>query len=120
MHYVEGLVCDVTTYKVGCSLITVRPASRVRARRLPDGSLELWAPNIGKDLALIEINENQFGYIGEDGFLVLGPCGTIDYFRGLVHLYVRRDRHLTDEGPPKRREVSGQAVNDEVPTKAGR
>ncbi len=87
VHYVEGLECDVSTYKVGCCLITVRPASRVRVHRLPDGSLQLWAPNIGKDLALIEVNENQFGFIGEDGFLVVGPDCEIQYFRGLVHLY---------------------------------
>ena len=119
VHYVEGLVCDVSTYKVGCTLVTIRPASRVRVHRLPDGSLEIWAPNIGKDLALIEINENQFGYIGEDGFLVVGRCGTIEYFRGLVHLYTRRDWTVTDHDIPRRREhVSGATVTDEIPPRA--
>lgn len=105
VHYVEGLVCDVTTYKVGCCLVTVRPASRVRAHRLPDGSLELWAPNLGKDLALIELNENQFGFIGEDGYLVVGADCQIDYFRGLVHLYPRRDATLNLDRPQTRRDI---------------
>ena len=115
VHYVEGLVCDVSTYKVGCTIVTIRPASRVRTHRLPDGSLEIWAPNIGKDLALIEVNDNQFCYIGEDGFLVLDPCGTVAYFRGLVHLYTRRDRTITDHDIPKRREITGSRVIDEQP-----
>ena len=81
--------------------MTIRPASRVRVHRLPDGSLEIWAPNIGKDLALIEINENQFAYIGEDGFLVIGPCGHVDYFRGLVHLYSHHERPPSEHTPPR-------------------
>lgn len=105
VHYVEGLVCDVSTYKVGCCLITVRPASRVRVHRLPDGSIEMWAPNIGKDLALIEINENQFGYIGEDGFLVIGNDCQIEYFRGLVHLYPHRQTRHTYDRPKKKRNI---------------
>lgn len=105
VHYVEGLVCDVSTYKVGCCLITVRPASRVRVHRLPDGSIQLWAPNIGKDLALIEINDNQFGYIGEDGFLVIGSDCQIEYFRGLVHLYPHRNPHYNHDRPKKKREI---------------
>ena len=105
VHYVEGLVCDVSTYKVGCCLITVRPASRVRVHRLPDGSLELWAPNIGKDLALIEINDNQFGYIGDDGFLVIGNDCQIEYFRGLVHLYPHRYHHDHDHPRPPENQI---------------
>lgn len=105
VHYVEGLVCDVSTYKVGCCLITVRPASRVRAHRLPDGSIELWAPNIGKDLALIEVNDNQFGYIGEDGFLVIGSDCQIEYFRGLVHLYPSRRYGDWDHPKPPERQI---------------
>jgi hypothetical protein len=114
VHYVEGLVCDVSTYKVGCCLITVRPAGRVRAHRLPDGSLQLWAPNIGKDLALIEINDNQFGYIGEDGFLVIGSDCQIEYFRGLVHLYPHRTHRDHDHPRPPERQipVSEDRVND--------
>jgi hypothetical protein len=121
VHYVEGLVCDVTTYKVGCCLITVRPASRVRVHRLPDGSLEMWAPNIGKDLALIEINENQFGYIGEDGFLVIGNDCQIEYFRGLVHLYTPR-RHYWYDRPKKGREkpTSEDRAQDVVDQGSGR
>lgn len=113
VHYVEGLVCDVSTYKVGCCLITVRPASRLRAHRLPDGSLELWAPNIGKDLALIEINDNQFGYIGEDGFLVIGNDCEVEYFRGLVHLYPHRARqdHNLPRPPQRQIPVSEDRVN---------
>lgn len=118
VHYVEGLVCDVSTYKVGCCLITVRPASRVRVHRLPDGSLQMWAPNIGKDLALIEINDNQFGYIGEDGFLVIGSDCQIDYFRGLVHLYPRRTPRYNYDRPrrPNDRPASEDRVTVPVMT----
>jgi hypothetical protein len=91
VRYVEGLVCDVATYKLGYRLVTVRPASRVRVHRLPDGSLQMWAPNIGKDLALIELDWNQFAFIGEDGFLVLSADGQVEYFRGLVHLWHHKE-----------------------------
>ena len=111
VRYVEGLVCDVATYKLGYRLVTVRPASRVRVHRLPDGSLQLWAPNIGKDLALIELDWNQFCFIGEDGFLVLSADGQVEYFRGLVHLW----HHRGDEEclfktcrPTLRQVLSGQ------------
>ncbi|MBL9087815.1 MAG: hypothetical protein JNM10_11820 [Planctomycetia bacterium] len=100
VHYVEGLECDVSTYRVGNGLVTVRPASRVRVHRLPDGSLQMWAPNIGRDLALIELNDNQFGYIGDDGFIVINCLGQIEYFRGLVHLYPRHDTPYRQTNPP--------------------
>ncbi len=116
VKYVEGAVCDVATFKVGCCLITIRPASRVRVHRLPDGSLQMWAPNIGKDLALIEVNENQFCYIGEDGFLVVGSDCQIEYFRGLVHLYKRRDKR----GYDLQKACEGTTPCDSIPTIQGK
>ncbi len=112
VHYVEGLECDVSTYRVGNGLVTVRPASRVRVHRLPDGSLQMWAPNIGRDLALIELNDNQFGYIGDDGFIVINCNGQIEYFRGLVHLYPHRDTPYRDTNPPgDEKNVSEDAID---------
>lgn len=112
VHYVEGLECDVSTYRVGNALVTVRPASRVRVHRLPDGSLQMWAPNIGCDLALIELNDNQFGYIGDDGFIVINCNGQIEYFRGLVHLYPHRDTPYRDTNPPgDEKNVSEDAID---------
>ena len=112
---------DRTVQKYGLRLIVASVQDDIDAGRSVEDTGPRATRNRLQTVSLLRgINENQFGYIGEDGFLVLGPCGTIDYFRGLVHLYVRRDRQLTDEGPPKRREVSAQTVNDEVPTKAGR
>lgn len=110
VHYVEGLECDVSTYRVGNALVTVRPASRVRVHRLPDGSLQMWAPNIGRDLALIEVNENQFGYIGDDGFIVINCLGQIEYFRGLVHLYPKDDSPYRKTNPPRDRRVSEEEI----------
>ena len=107
VHYVEGLECDVTTYRVGNCLVTVRPASRVRVTRLPDGSLQMWAPNIGKDLALIEVGDDQFGYIGDDGFLVIGCDCQFQYFRGLVHLYPSPNTLWPWTNPPRRRDLPG-------------
>jgi len=107
VHYVEGLECDVSTYRVGNCLVTVRPASRVRVTRLPDGSLQLWAPNLGKDLALIEVGTNQFGYIGDDGFLVIGCDCQFQYFRGLVHLYPSQGRLWPWVNPPRRKDIPG-------------
>jgi hypothetical protein len=120
VHYVEGLECDVSTYRVGNALVTIRPASRVRVHRLPDGALQCWAPNIGRDLALIEVNDNQFGYIGDDGFIVIGCTGQIQYFRGLVHLYSHPDRPYRDTNPPRDREISEDQVLNELPAAGGK
>lgn len=119
VHYVEGLECDVSTYRVGNCLVTVRPASRVRVHRLPDGSLQLWGPNLGRDLALIEIQDNQFCYIGDDGFLVIGCDCQIQYFRGLVHLYSHPDRPYRDENPPREQEKSGDRITEQSATARG-
>jgi hypothetical protein len=111
--YAEGSACDVATYKVGCCLVTVRPACLVRVHRLPDGSLQIWGPNLGCHLAMIEINENQAGYIGNDGFLVVGSDCQIEYFRGLVHLYKRRRGGLGYRVP---RDRTVPSTEDEVTT----
>lgn len=115
VHYVEGLECDVSTYRVGNALVTVRPASRVRVHRLPDGSLQLWGPNLGCDLALIEVNDNQFGYIGDDGFLVINCLGQFEYFRGLVHLYPKHDTPYRQTNPPRRVRETSETGIEEVP-----
>jgi hypothetical protein len=109
--YAEGSACDVATYKVGCCLVTVRPACLVRVHRLPDGSLQIWGPNLSCQLAMIEINENQAGYIGNDGFLVVGSDCQIEYFRGLVHLYKRRRGGLGYRVP---RDRTTPSTEDEV------
>jgi hypothetical protein len=120
VHYVEGLECDVSTYKVGNCLVTVRPATRVRVHRLPDGSLQMWAPNIGRDLALIEIDNNQFCYIGDDGFLVIGCECQVQYFRGLVHLYPHSTLIYRNPPPPREQEKSSETTPTLSPTGSSR